>query len=420
MAASLLRTASSIRYGLVAQACSSATNFGLVVVAGHVLGPSGVGTLFVGFTGYLVLLGLERGLVAEPLVVVSSGANRDQQAVRARYALTLTLAATIPAAGIFTGIGLLLPDHLGRGMLLFAPWLVPALVQDLGRSILFRDRSGGSAALSDASWLVTMAAAVALAVELDSDLAVVGCWGVGAMCGAVVALVQIRWTPTRLTDSAHWWKTEASRFGRWRGMSVGTQILASYSSVLALISILGAREFGGLRAVQTVFAPLTLLGPAVSLPGLPLVSGIVSAFPRRALLVALRYGVLMMTVAGVYVVVLYAFPGSLGFFFGQEFAEFRSIVVPIGLGQIALAFVFSLTLFLKAQQRGRTLFWLYALQTLLNVTFAVVFASLFGLTGAAWAGVVATLLYVALLVVVVRPTRISAVPARPAAAPRRE
>ena len=410
MAVELARTAGSMRYGLVAQACSSATNFGLVVVAGHALGPSGVGTLFVGFLAYLVLLGFQRSLVTDPLVVGSSKRNPSERAARSRFALTLTLTAALPAAGLVAAIGVAAPEEFGRGMLLFAPWLVPALIQDLGRSIVFRDRTGRATAYSDAAWLLGMAAAVPLALGTDSDWAVVGCWGAGAICGSVVTMVQIRWRPAPFRESIVWWKSEAWPFGRWLGMGGALYNVASYFSVLALVGILGAREFGGLRAVQTVFAPLTLLGPALSLPGLPLLSRTAGESPRRAMMMTLRFGALMALLTGVYVLVFYGFPGSLGFFFGEEFVEFRSILLPIGISQILLAPAFALTMFLKAQQRGRSLFWSVSLYTLFNVTLAVALALLFGLNGAAWAQVAAALLYIAALVAVIRPRSVVAAP----------
>src|SRR5687767_3078165 len=156
MTQAMVSTASSVRYGLIAQTCSSATNFGLVVIAGHVLGPSGVGTLIVGFAAYLVLLGFQRGLLTDPLVVGSSAGAPAERATRANFALTLTLAASLPAAGIVATLGLLFPGQLGRGMLLFVPWIAPALIQDLGRSIVFRDRHGPRTILSDGTWLLGM------------------------------------------------------------------------------------------------------------------------------------------------------------------------------------------------------------------------------------------------------------------------
>jgi O-antigen/teichoic acid export membrane protein len=404
--ADLVTTAGSVRYGLVAQSCSSATNFGLVVIAGQVLGPSGVGTLFVGFGAYLLLLGFQRGLVTDPLVVGSSAGDAAEREARAGFALTLALAGAGLAAGILAGIGLLLPEQVGRGMLLFAPWIVPALVQDLGRSIVFRDRSQRSTAFSDATWLLTMAATAPIAFTTASDWAVVACWGAGSIAGALVALRQIGWRPVPLREAIAWWNAEARSFGRWLWMSDGLYNVAMYSSVLALVSILGAREFGGLTAVQSAFAPLSLLGPALSLPGLPLVSRIARDSPRRALLVALQLGALITSLTAIYVAVLASFPDLLGIFFGHEFTAFRSIVIPIGIGQILTAPTFALTLFLKAQQRGRALFWYLSFSVLLNVILAVTFASFFGLTGAAWAGVVATSLYLPVLIAVIRPRKL--------------
>jgi O-antigen/teichoic acid export membrane protein len=408
MAGGFVRTAASVRYGVVAQGCSSATNFGLVVIAGHILGPSGVGTLVVGFTAYLVLLGFQRGLVSDPLVVGSSVVVPAERRAHTSFAVTLSLVGAVPAAGTLAGIGLLLPEQLGRGMLLFAPWIVPALLQDLGRSIVFRDRTQRSTAFSDATWLLTMIATAPLAFVIGSDLAVVACWGVGSVSGAVVALRQIRWRPAPLRGAIVWWKAEALPFGRWLWMAGALYNVAMYSSVLALIGILGTREFGGLSAVQSAFAPLSLLAPALSLPGLPLVSRLVSDSPRRGLLVALRLGALITLLTGIYVGVLSTFPGLLTFFFGNEFTEFGSIVAPIGVGQILMAPTFALTLFLKAQQRGRVLFWSVSFYVVLNVIIAVSLASLFGLNGAAWAGAVAASVYLAALIIVIRTRSIAA------------
>jgi hypothetical protein len=79
----------------------------------------------------------------------------------------------------------------------------------------------------------------------------------------------------------------------------------------------------------------------------------------------------------------------LTFLFGSKFTEFRSIVVPIGVGQILAAPASGLILFLKAGQRGRALLWLNTLNAVLFLVSGIVFGSLFGLKGAAWAGVVA-------------------------------
>ena len=88
---------------------------------------------------------------------------------------------------------------------------------------------------------------------------------------------------------------------------------------------------------------------------------------------------------GAYVVALYAIPDVLVFFFGQDFAEFRSIIIPIGLGQLLAAPAFGFTLYLKAAQRGRTLLWLGTLNAVVYLVLTVAPGSAFGLSGAAGA-----------------------------------
>jgi O-antigen/teichoic acid export membrane protein len=58
-----------VLWGVIDQGCSSAVNFGLTVVAARLLGPEGVGAVCIGFTVYLVALGLLSALVGDPLVV---------------------------------------------------------------------------------------------------------------------------------------------------------------------------------------------------------------------------------------------------------------------------------------------------------------------------------------------------------------
>lgn len=388
-AADALRQAGFFGYGFVAQGCSSATSFALVLVAARVLGPAGLGTIYVGFAAYLLFLVFEQALLTDPLIASSAARDSSERASTARFSLTLAVLAAVAAGAILALVGVAIPGRLGRGILVFAPWLAPALIEQIGRSVLFRDGRAKSAALADATWLLTMVASAPIAFATRSDSAVVGCWGMGAVAGAVVALWQIRWRPTPLRDALSWWKSEAWPFGRWLLLGGTFENVASYASVLALAGILGSTDYGGLRAVQSVFAPLTLIGPAIALPGFPLVSRVLAISARRALAVASQLAGVITVVTGSYVVIFFAFPSFLTLVFGDKFGEFQSIVVPIAIAQLLAAPRFGLTLFLKARQRGRTLFWLATLNAFLLLTFSVLLGSFFGLKGAAWAGAVA-------------------------------
>src|SRR2546430_11220084 len=97
-AGALRRRALSVGWGFVAQACSSATNFGLIVIGGHILGPDGLGGIAVGFAAYFALLGFERALIANPLVARSSSDPSSERKAPARHAVTVSLLASVPVA----------------------------------------------------------------------------------------------------------------------------------------------------------------------------------------------------------------------------------------------------------------------------------------------------------------------------------
>src|SRR3954447_4115873 len=99
MAAQFAGNAPPFGYGLLAQTFSAATNFGLVVIAGHVLGASGLGTLLIGFAAYVLLLGFLRALLTEPLLASSSGRDLAEKVLSARAALTLAVVTSVSAAG---------------------------------------------------------------------------------------------------------------------------------------------------------------------------------------------------------------------------------------------------------------------------------------------------------------------------------
>jgi O-antigen/teichoic acid export membrane protein len=100
--------------------------------------------------------------------------------------------------------------------------------------------------------------------------------------------------------------------------------------------------------------------------------------------------------------VLVAFPGLLSLLFGDQFLTFTSIIIPFGVGQVLAAPVFALMLYLKAERRGRTIFWLGTLSALLYLAFSTILGSLFGLKGAAWAGAAAAALGGIILIAVLR------------------
>lgn len=212
--------------------------------------------------------------------------------------------------------------------------------------------------------------------------------------------------PASLRRAVVWWKSEAWPLGRWLLLAGTLYNVAAYVSVLALAAILGSSDYGGLRAVLSLFAPLTLIGPAIALPALPLISRVIATSQRRARTIAWQIAGVTTLATAVYVVILYSLPNLLSFVFGPEFGEFRSIMVPIAVAQLLGAPGVGLTLLLIAQQRGRTLVWVSALTAFSGTAISIALALSFGLEGAAWAGAVsATIGAIAVITALYQPRR---------------
>jgi O-antigen/teichoic acid export membrane protein len=370
---------------LVDQGFSSATNFALTLVAARLLGPSGLGVVFVGFTIYLLVLSFQRALITDPLVVVSTNLGPEDRRSAARASLTIVLGLGLLSGVAMAALAPIMPQPVGRGLALFAPWMVLALIQDLWRTLLFRDGRGAAASLNDGVWLVVMALAVPFAWLTHSDYVVVATWGVGAAAGGVLGFFQTRIPPIERGYAWRWWRREASRLGRWLGLEnivIGVQ---SQAVVLILATLLGDRDIGGLRAVESVFAPMTLIGAAIGMAGLPLLSRSVAESFTVARQRAVRLSSLMAAVVFMYLLVAGLVRGQvLSTFFGPSFRQFSGLVLPLAVGQLIFAWGSGFWLLAKASSRGQSLLIARAVSAGCSLLLATGLGIAFGITGAAW------------------------------------
>lgn len=371
-------------WGFADQGVSSGSTLLFTVAAGRILGPAGLGVVFIGFSSYLVALGLLRAFVVDPLIASSAVQGRILRLEADRAALSIVVLGAPLGAGVMVSAGLLAPSILARGLLLFAPWVLPALLHELVRSVLFRDSRLRLVTALDLLWLGTLVALIPMAVHLDRDWAVVGAWGAGGLVAATVGLASLGIRPLSARRAFWWWRTNALLLGRWLAAASAVYVVCTYLTVILLGFILGAADLGGLRAVLSAMTPLSLIVPALSLPGLPAISRAAGNSLSEARRLAAALGVVASLLASVYVVIIGLVPGFLGLLFGNEFENFSSLVWPLGLGQTVAAFSIGAILLLKAEQRGRAFFGVRSLASLLSLILPVLFALLLGLNGAAW------------------------------------
>lgn len=386
-----MRLRRTVAWGTIDQGLSSLTNLGLTLFGARLIGPVGLGIVSVGFSAYVLALVLQRTLLSQPVVLESTTSDAAQRETSTRVGITGTLVVGVLASAVLVGIFLAVPDSvIGRGALLFAPWMPVALLQDYWRSVLFRDRRGAAAAGNDLAWLVVMALTLPLPIVLRTDAALVACWGLGATAAAAFGFIQTGARPQGIRSSWSWWRRgDGWLVGRWFTAEGVAFSGLSQAVTWVLAGLLGPAALGGLRAGRTVFAPLTLLGPAVVLPGLPAMVTALETSLGRARALAIRLGAILVGMTLPYLALVAVLGGDriLGWLFGQSFERFGDLALPIAAQQTLMAAGTGLYLLLKAARRGQALLTFRLIEAAATLALVVVATGWleWGLLGAAWA-----------------------------------
>jgi O-antigen/teichoic acid export membrane protein len=380
-----LRTRRAYGWGLADSAFASAANLALSLLAGRILGPHGLGILVIGFSLYLLMVSVQRSLVSTPLVSGSTVLDADERRHATRSALAVLIASGVLVTAGVVVVGVAIGGAIGRGLLVFAPWLIASVLQDFWRAILFRDGRAGAAAANTSLRLVGLAVTAPFAIRAGTEFAIAASWGAGFALAAGVGFAQTRVVPAHLGAAFRWWRARAWPFGKWLVAQEGVFNVMGYAITFALVAIVGAAALGGLRAAETVFAPFSLLAPAIALPGLPAVARALDRGADAARQLALR-----LSVAAVVLTILYF--GTmlvigeplLEALYGADFGPYGELVVPIGMWQIATAAAIGFTLFLSAAQRGRSLLAAGLVGSVGQFSLMTLLAWTSGVRGAAW------------------------------------
>jgi O-antigen/teichoic acid export membrane protein len=385
MTAMRARVRGELLWGGVDQAASSATNFGLSVLAGRVLGSEGLGVIFLGFAMYLLALSAVRGLIMEPFVVATAALDEEAQEDATR-ACTILVAVVGAATSVLMAIvGLTLGDPLGRSLLIFAPWVGVAMLQDHWRSVLFRDERGRAAALNDGAWALGMVAMLPLALTFRHDWMIAATWGVGASVGAIVGGVQVKLRPSGPLHALTWWKREIRYLGTWLAIQNVVFSAGAQLTIVLLAEELGAADLGGIRAVDVVFSPMTLVGEAFAFPGVPIIARALAVSAAEARRWAGRLSIAALGLVGAYLTLVTPFSRPiLSHLFGPEFTMFTAIVIPIALAQALRAASTGYAILLKADRRVHAITVCRGLKTGLALVLGPFLAARYGLVPAVW------------------------------------
>jgi len=372
-------------WGMVDQGLSSVSYLGLSVVAARALGSRGLGILAVGFSAYLFTLAAQRAFVTDPLTVhiaaLPAGGVRSALGRGFATALAGGVLLTVTVALIGWGTG----GAFGRGILVFAPWLLPALLQDFCRAALFRADRGAAAACNDGVWVGVMAFVLVLGWGSSSEWTIVTAWGAGAGAGAILGLFQLSMGVPRCSGTRAWWWREIVPLGRW--LALESMCIASVGVLVPVIvvSSLGAAAVGGLRAVDAIFAPMTLVGQGLELPWLPeLARSWTKSHYRARRQAATVSGIAVVLIVPYLMVVVVFRSDLLAAVFGPAFRSFSDLVAPGAVTQLIFASAIGFFVLLKASRRGRARFAARAVASVVIVSLVAILATTGSLVWVAW------------------------------------
>lgn len=384
------RTVGNYAWAVADQVLSSGTNFLVAVLVARLVGPKGYGVFVLVLAIWILVLGLGRALLMQPYILRAAPASRKDwlDETRLGAGAVLTFGAAAGAVLVAVGFGVGHSSVLGGSLVVVGTFSAPLMLQEFWRIASFSRGSARTAFVNDAVWAAAQLALLlwfAQRGDLDTRRALLA-WGVGALAGALVGPIQHRVLPVIARRTAAW-STKALHLGSWFGADVAVYALGEQAAIWIIAAIAGTAALGGLRSVQNLFGPMSVLSLAAESVTLPRAANAMAASGKRGVIkVAGAYGAVLTAGIAVYVLVVVLVGGDLlTLVFGDEYAEFAELIIPLGLAAVCGGVVAGASLGLRASRNGKSL----AVGTITGaaVKAAVVFAFTFAWTtlGAAWA-----------------------------------
>lgn len=342
-----------VGWGLVDQGLSSATNFGGSVLAARVLSATEFGGFALGFSLYLLVLGLSRSWSSEPLVVRFAVASSGEQHRAIRDAATMSIVAGSLGGLLLAVAACVFWSSIGSVLLAVGVLLPALMLQDFCRYALILRRRSRDASLNDLLWLLILIATfvAARSHQLTAAVAVI-CWAAGSIVAGLAGLAQLRCSPS--TRVLRWARDQHDLSWRY-----STEFLLLSGTALLLTVGLGAvsglEDAAGFRGAQIALGPLGVLFMGATMQLTPIMARrahtggeILRELGRNVSLVlgsaAAAWGILLMVV-----------PDRIGVaLLGPSWASTRPLLPIWAAYYVATGLVFGATIGLRACGAART------------------------------------------------------------------
>lgn len=365
----------------VDQAIAGASNVLIAVLAARLLDVASFGFFGVVFLLYVLVQGVNRALVCDPLLVHPlEGQQRSGEVIGTSCVLGLALGVLT----LLTGVAAQFWDHRLGGALLVMGLCLPLLVlQDLGRYMAFAVQRPAQALVLDVTWLVAQCAAVGVLLITDTRTLP---WFVAAWAGAGAGaglLLFAQW-PVRSVRVGLAWLRYTWSFS-WRYLVSYTSLQsAALGAASGVGAIAGTRALGALQGATLLvrpFATFQVAAVAASIGEITRSAG-VHAQTRR--LVALT-SLVATTVAVLNAVVLLVLPASIGrAVLGDSWAATHPLLLPTGVQIVCLGVITGVRAGLLGMRRIAVVMRLDLLGTAAMVLATTGGAVVDGVKGALW------------------------------------
>lgn len=400
---------------------SSTSNFALGVLIARAGGANALGAFGIAFLVWLAVVGVNRALVSEPMTVVGGSTDTEIDPSKGCLA-SLVLGLAVGAALAAAAGGLLLAGFTPAvALLALAPWIPSLLVQDYCRSMSFRMQRADHALISDVLSAVALGAAMSglLMFDVTNVSAFLASWGTGATVGALGAIVlsglRLRWRGGAQCLRDLW------PHSRWFLAEFASAFTAVQGYLFLLPVLLSTAEFGQYRAGASLIGPVIVIFVAGGNVGLP---GCVRRFSHEGIRGLDKYtwrltaAVVLLTVPYCAAVAVFAAP-ILGLVYGDSFTGAAVITQLTALDYAIAALGFGCNAALKATNQMKRLWVMRAASAVVSVIMTIILVKFFGLVGAGWASIVATVGYTAGVIIGYQQMHKLPVPGTPRGAHRR-
>lgn len=375
------------------QVFSSASNFAVGLAVARISGPSGFGAYALAFAVWLFLVGVQRSLVTDPVIILGTR-DEGEPGSRVRGGLMSTVLigilaslATVVAGFIVYSTG---EQTLGSGLMGVAPWLTFLLIQDYWRWVGFMQGTPGKTLANDVAFAGTQALLYTsfLLSGFDSPVAALAAWGGGALVGSLLGLWQFQVGRPLRGPRAHFADTWAT--SRWLLGDNLTLWVSSQAYVITIGVVLGPVGLGAFRAAQSLAGPLMILlqiGGSIGLPeasrsfereGLPGLQRVCRWVTAAGVISAVTFG-LVVFVAG----------GSLmARVFGDEYGRYGQIAILVAVSNIIGSFGLGTLLSLKVRGLTGSLFGVRLVCGAFSIAAVILLVPHLGVAASGWAVVV--------------------------------